>query len=249
MTEPSTYSSRPLVLLAHGTANREGQRVLHDVAQHVARQLPDVDTSLGFVDVCEPEAGSVLAARLDAVVVPYLLTSGFHVRSDVPRLIRRTGGSAVLTSALGVSPEVVQALVDRLRQSLIAGNEGQDTLNQPQADAVNAAAKTDAVVLAAAGSSQVEARRQVMCLAALVAASTGLPVRAGFLSGTGPQAADVVQDLRAGGARHVTALPCLLAPGFFLHRVTALGADVSAAALGVHPRLIDAVVDRYRGAS
>ncbi|MGB3186288.1 MAG: sirohydrochlorin chelatase [Ornithinimicrobium sp.] len=228
----------PLVLLAHGTADERGQAVVYGVAEAVSRRLPATEVVVGFVDVCTPGADEALARQSDtrAVVVPYLLTTGYHVRHDIPAAVERRGGDVGLTPALGVTPEVVQALCDRWAEAVTGpGGVGGDQI--------------DAVVVAGAGSSDAGARREVMCLAALVAASLSLPTRAGFLSGAGPSAASCVSELRRSGAQGVAVLPALLAPGFFVAKAGRLGADVVAPALGVHSALVDLVVRRYREAS
>ena len=225
-------TSPPLVLLAHGTANPAGQEVVYAVGRATAARLPDVDVTVGFVDVCGPSASEVLAAHPGAVVVPYLLTSGYHVRHDIPEAIRDADNGAIATKALGVRPEVVDALLDRLRDEIDAVDDVGDAV--------------DALMLTAAGSSDARARQEVLCTGAVLAACSGLPVRVGFMTGPGPAARDVLDDLHAHGAQHVAAVSYLLAPGFFHSRAAGLGAAMTTAPLGVHPRLVDAVVDRYR---
>ena len=223
---------RPLVMLAHGTANPHGREVVYAVGRAVAQRLPGVVTTVGFVDVCEPSADEVLAAYPDAVVVPYLLTSGFHVRSDIPAAIARAGGGASATAALGVTPEVVDVLLDRLNEQL-ASHQG---------------AQINSGMLAAAGSSDARARQEVLCTAAVLAACWGKPVRAGFMTGPGPRAAEVLADLQGlDHGRGVAVLSYLLATGHFHSKATGLGGDVVSEPLGVHDRLVDAVVARYQG--
>ncbi|CAN5464033.1 sirohydrochlorin chelatase [soil metagenome] len=240
---------RPLVLLAHGTADEGGRQVVYDIAAAVSRQLPATDVAVGFVDVCEPGADEVLAAYPAAVVVPYLLTTGYHVRHDIPGAVARYGRNVSITPALGVTPEVVKAICDRVVEAQqgaprgAGGNRGGSGCNRESSGSV------DAVVLAGAGSSDVGARREVLCLAALVAASVKVPVRAGFLSGTGPPATSCVSQLRSEGARYVAVAPALLAPGYFLKKARGLDADIVSQALGVHRSLVDLVVRRYGEAS
>lgn len=229
-------SARPLVLVAHGTADERGQRVVYDVAATVQQRLPDTQVDVGFVDVCDPGIDEVLARWPQAVIVPYLLTTGFHVRQDIPAALARHGGDLVATPALGAAPEVVAALCDRWADARSRDDEG-------------GVRQYDAVVVVGAGSSDEGARREVMCLAALVAATLGLPSRAGFLSGTGPSATSCISDVRRLGARRVAVLPALLAPGFFLNKALDLEADLVSQALGVHPALVDLVVRRYGEAS
>jgi sirohydrochlorin ferrochelatase len=227
MTDLPGGPGRPLVLLAHGTRSSAGVAVVRDVAAAVGRAIGQ-DVPVGFVDVCGPTADEVLEGVAQPVVVPFFLTSGFHVRVDVPEALGRAD-RAVGTAALGRSPEVVTALAQRLQETLDGS-------------------AVDALLLGGAGSSDVRARQEVHCLAALLSAATGVRARAGFLSGPGPSAAETLADLRASGADRVAAVSLLLAPGEFHRRLAAVGADVTTEPLGVHPALVDLVVRRYRSA-
>lgn len=227
MTDLPGGPGRPLVLLAHGTRSSAGVAVVRDVAAAVGREIGQ-DVPVGFVDVCGPTADEVLQGVAAPVVVPYFLTSGFHVRVDVPEAVGRAD-RAVATAALGRSPEVVTALTQRLQEALDGST-------------------VDALLLGGAGSSDARARQEVHCLAALLSAATGVRARAGFLSGPGPSAVQTLDDLRAAGADRVAAVSLLLAPGEFHRRLAAVGADVTTAPLAVHPALVDLVVRRYRGA-
>lgn len=217
---------RPLVMLAHGTRSAAGVAVVRDVASRVGDELGGVEVPVGFVDVCGPTAQEVLAQVPDAVVVPYFLTSGYHVRYDVPQAVAGATG-AVSTDALGKSPEVVDALVQRLTE------------------AVGQGPGVDAILLGGAGSSDVRARQEVHCLAALLAAATGVRTAAGFLSGPGPTTYQSLEMLRRGGAQRVAAVALLLAPGVFHDKLSDVGAQVTTAPLGPHPALVQLVVRRY----
>ncbi|HET6986046.1 MAG TPA: CbiX/SirB N-terminal domain-containing protein, partial [Kribbella sp.] len=75
-----------LVAVAHGTADPRGVRVVHDLVRTMARMRPDLPVSLGFVDVDVPAlpglVDRVVADSNQAVVVPLLLSSGYHVYVD-----------------------------------------------------------------------------------------------------------------------------------------------------------------------
>lgn len=218
---------RPLVMLAHGTRSAAGVAVVRDVASRVGAELGGMDVPVGFVDVCGPTAAEVLAEVTDAVVVPYFLTSGYHVRYDVPQALAAASG-AVGTAALGKSPEVVDALVQRL------------------AEAVGQGPEVDAIMLGGAGSSDARARQEVHCLAALLAAATGVRTVAGFLSGPGPTTYESLEMVRRDGAKRVAAVSLLLAPGVFHDKLSALGADLTTPPLGPHQALVSLVVRRYQ---
>ena len=80
------------LLVAHGTRNPHGVRMIGDLAAAVAGVL-DEPVPVAFVDVLGPAPDEVLRALHDepTVLVPALLSSGYHVRSDVPRHVAASG--------------------------------------------------------------------------------------------------------------------------------------------------------------
>nr|WP_281373299.1 CbiX/SirB N-terminal domain-containing protein [Kineococcus aurantiacus] len=96
--------------------------------------------------------------------------------------------------------------------------------------------------MAAAGSSDAQAQADVARAAQLLAQRVGRPVTTGFLSAQEPSVADAVA---AAGPGPVAVVSYLLAPGVFSARLDAVGADLVTAPLGVHPALVELVLDRY----
>ncbi len=204
-----------LVLVAHGTCDRAGLRV----ARRLAAALPAA-AELAFVDVLDPPLRQVLARVPGPVtVVPAFLASGYHVRVDVPGEVAAAGRRDVtVTEALGPHPAVVRAAGVRLRE---AGWR-----------------RGDAVVLAAAGSSDPRAVADVHLAARRLSAVVGRRVRVGFLAAGTPRLADLVGGLRAVGERRVAVASWLLAPGVFQRAALTCGADVVADPLAAHPAVV-----------
>ncbi|MGH3825885.1 MAG: sirohydrochlorin chelatase, partial [Pseudonocardiaceae bacterium] len=75
-------------------------------------RLPGRPVLLAFVDVLGPGVREVLASAPGPVtVVPAFLSSGYHVRTDVPSQVAATGRRDVIVSAaLGPHPLLVRAL-------------------------------------------------------------------------------------------------------------------------------------------
>jgi sirohydrochlorin ferrochelatase len=219
-------SPPPLVAVAHGTRDPEGPVVLERLLDAVRKELPAVEVRIAYVDVIEPMLDDVLADMPGApVVVPMFLASGYHVRSDVPAAVEATGGRAVVTPALGPDDAVVEAVADRLR---------------------HAGELPDAVVMAAAGSADRNALGEVEVAAAKLAESLDRDVVAAYVTTAAPAVPDAVGALRRAGHQRIGVAAYLLAPGLFLRRLTDVGADVVAPPIGVHPRVVDLVVKRYR---
>lgn len=131
----------------------------------VRARRADVDVLVGYLD-----HGTPLLSDLDsqdAIVVPLLLSSGFHVHSDIPAAAR----NARVAAAVGPDRVIASILVDRLRESGW-------TESLP-------------VVLAATGSADPQSNADVRSAADMLAVELGVPVAAAFVAGGEPPLADV----------------------------------------------------------
>ena len=236
-----------LVGISHGTSSPEGQqavRRLRDaVAEAVAQRHPDAPPSvrLGHVDVEQPDVPATLASLEEgesAVVVPLLLSAGYHVYVDLTEAVAaETARPVVLGGALGPDDRLATVLLRRLEEAGLR--------------------EDDRIVLAVAGSSDRRAVDDCRDQALRLAAASGREIALGFLSAAEPRLPDAVSTARADatakGGRVVVA-NYLLAPGYFDDLARAAGADVTARPLLVPdepaPReLVDIVLDRYDAAS
>ncbi|MFD7154812.1 sirohydrochlorin chelatase [Kribbella sp. NPDC059898] len=213
-----------LVAVAHGTADPAGIAVVHELVRQLARQRPGLPVSLGFVDLVTP-ALPALVHRItrdvdEAVVVPLLLSSGYHVYVDVAAEARRYPGRVHAAAALGPDPVLVEILADRL------------------GDLSN----VDQIVLAAAGSSDPRAHADCDTTAALLAHRVDRPVHVGYISGSGDRLPAVLDRTRG----RVAIATYLLAPGFFntlVHRHAGLRPVTPP--LAPDPRLATLALLRY----
>lgn len=226
-------SAPVLVACSHGTRSTAGNETVEALRQRVREARPGLEVVAAHVDVQEPELGDVVTRLAGqgrtCVVVPLLLSSGYHVRVDIARAVDASGGTATAAAALGPDDVVTAVVEQRLAES-----GGRDA---------------DAVVLAAAGSSDEQARADVDLAVASLARRLGRPVTSGFLSAQEPAVADAVAAARAAGARTVAVASYLLAPGVFSRRLPAVGADTVAEPLGPHPLLVDLVLARFDAAA
>jgi sirohydrochlorin ferrochelatase len=222
----------PLLLVAHGSRDEAAHACVGEVAEAVRAALPDVPVRVGYVDVRAPTVADVVAGLERAVVVPAFLAAGYHVRTDLPTQLADCGAAPdrfPVTPAIGPDPLLARAARDRLAEA--GWRYG------------------DAVVLAAAGSSDPAALAEVRAAGRLLAPGVGRTVRVGFVATAAPRVDALVAGLRAGGARRIAVASWLLAPGLFHTRLADAGADVVAAPLGAHPDVVAAVVARYRAAA
>jgi sirohydrochlorin ferrochelatase len=132
-----------LLAVAHGTRSASGQRQIRELVGVVARRRPDLDVRLSYVDVQRPHVAEVVAGVRHAVVVPLLLSAGYHVRVDIAAAV--AGTAIPVAGTLGPDEVLVASL----------------TRNLPGADAV---------VLAAAGSADPSWRAGIREMAARIGA-------------------------------------------------------------------------------
>lgn len=248
-------SENPVLLaVSHGTSSREGRAAVSALVDAVARALPAVEVRPGYVDVQVPKAADLvesLEPGRRAVVVPLLLSAGYHVHVDLVRTIEEARADQphiVLAPPLGPDDRLVQVLRERVVQ---AGGSGRDR-----------------IVLAAAGSSDPRAVADCRESARRLGRLLGVPVAIGFLAAAEPTVSDAVRiasaevasiarTARAGGADpagrppRIIVASYLLAPGYFYDLLRVSGADVISAPLTtpsgpVPTALVDLVVERYR---
>jgi sirohydrochlorin ferrochelatase len=221
-----------LVACSHGTADPAGQRELEQLRAAVAAARPGVHVLAAYVDVQQPTVaevvGGLAAGGRSAVVVPLLLSAGYHVQVDVAGAVESSAGHAVAAQPLGPDDALVRVLAQRLSEA------GEDP--------------DDAVVLAAAGSSDPRSTSDVEQVAAGLAELLGTPVRTGYLSAATPAVADVVAEARASG-RGVAVASYLLAPGHLHSRLAELDADRLTRPLLPHRSLTGLVLRRYDAAA
>lgn len=193
-----------------------------------------------FVDVLGPAPAEVLrdlaaapagtAEPVPAVVVPAFLASGYHVYQDVPREVAGSGHPAVtVTPAMGPDPALARIMAVRLRAA--GWRPG------------------DAIVFAAAGSSDPRARADVRRAAGMLTAQLATPVRTAYVATGAPRVPDAVARLRAEGRERVFVASYLLAHGLFHERLHRAGATGVADPIGVHPAVVRLIADRYRSAA
>jgi sirohydrochlorin ferrochelatase len=224
-----------LIAISHGTSSPEGQAAVSALVQAVAEALPEVHVRLGHVDVQQPDVAAsldALAADEPAVIVPLLLSAGYHVRVDLREQSAGHAGVAI-SAALGPDPRLVDVLVSRLT-ALEPGPE-------------------DAIVLAVAGSSDDRANEDCRVTARMLSERLGRAVSVGFLAAVEPRLGPAVAAARTGDRRVVVA-NYLLAPGYFHDLAVRLagGSPVARPLLDDDPPaepLVELVVDRYRASA
>ena len=216
-----------LILVAHGTRKQRGVELIGDLAERVSASLGR-PVNVSFVDVLGPTPSEVLRQMPDepVVLVPAFLSRGYHVTSDIPAHVEASGHPDVtVTEALGPGPELVRVLADRLIES--------------------GWRRDDSVILAAAGTSDPMAQRDLHTTATGLSAITGSRVELAFAATGTPRVSDAVATLRRQRRGRIVVASYLLSDGLFQDRLQASGADVVTEPLGTHPRLVRLIASRF----
>ncbi len=226
--EASAHEAPVLVACGHGTRSPAGRRATAQLRLAIQALRPGLEVLAASVDVQKPALPEVLRRLGEqgrrSVVVPLLLSAGYHVYVDVQQAVESAHGTATAAAALGPDDALVELLTRRLTE---AGTRDDD-----------------AVVLAAAGSSDPRALADVEQVALGLAARRGAPVTAAYLSAATPAVAQAVSQARRSAPR-VAVATYLLAPGFFVDRLGQVGADLVTAPLAPDPVLARLALQRY----
>lgn len=230
---PPHPGSRPvLVAVAHGSRDPRALPVVRALVARVRAARPGLDVRLGHVELDEPLLADTLAGLRGrtAVLVPLLLTRGYHVKHDLPAALAAAPGvRGTVAAPLGPHPLLAQVLHDRLRA------------------AGWAAGRSDGVILAAAGSRDPDSAADTARTAALLAARLGVPVTPAYASAATPTVPEALAALTARGAdpARIAVASCFTAPGRFATQTAAAAPDLAAAPLGAHPAMAALVLHRY----
>jgi sirohydrochlorin ferrochelatase len=232
-----------LIALAHGSRDPRSKKTITALVDEVKKQRPDLRVERAFLELAKPEFQTVVDRLVKAgfdeiVVVPLLLSDAYHAKIDVPRAValateQHPGLQIRVTGILGLEPSFLEVLDRRLR----------DALRQARIR------ELDALVLAAAGSSDPLANQAVGRLARVWGARHKLPVTAAFASSAPPATGEAVRAFRSEGRRHVAVASMFLAPGFLPDRAAELALEAGAVAvsepLGCDPELARTILARY----
>jgi sirohydrochlorin ferrochelatase len=232
-----------LVALAHGSRDPRSAATIKALVDEVRSMRPDLRIEPAFLDLSKPSFPTVVDRLVKAgydeiVVVPLLLSEAFHAKVDVPEAIaaataRHDNLKIRGTRVLGLESVFLDVLDRRLRAALKEAR----------------CRELDALVLAAAGSSDALANQAVARLARLWGAKHKLPTVAAFASAAPPATGEAVRQFRAEGRRHIAVGSLFLAPGRLPDRAAELALEAGAVAvsdpLGADPEVARTILARY----
>jgi sirohydrochlorin ferrochelatase len=232
-----------LIALAHGSRDPRSAATITALVDEVRALRPDLRVAEAFLELASPGFGKVVDKLVreghdEIVVVPLLLTEAYHAKVDVPTVVaeaseRHPSVKIRATAVLGHETRFLEIIDARLRTALKQAR----------------VRELDALVLAAAGSSDPLANASVARLARLWGAHHKLPVVAAYASAAPPATGEAVRAFRAEGRRHIAVASLFLAPGWLPDRAAELAIEAGAVAvaepLGAHPELARTILARY----
>lgn len=232
-----------LVALAHGSRDPRSAATVRALVDEVRRMRPDLRIEPAFLDLSKPSFDTVVdklvrAGFEEVVVVPLLLSEAYHAKVDVPTVIaeataRHERLRIRATRVLGLETAFLDVLDRRLREALCSAR----------------VCELDALVLAAAGTSDPLATQSINRLARLWGTRHRLPVVAAFASASPPATGEAVRAFRAQGRRHIAVGSLFLAPGMLYDRAAELALEAGAVAVsqpfGADPEVARTVLARY----
>ena len=198
-----------LMALAHGSRDPRSAATIKALVDEVTQAAPRPAGRDGVPRAVQAVAStrwSTSSSRRgfdEIVVVPLLLTDAYHAKVDVPAAVaeadaRHAGLAVRATSILGLEPCFLEVLDVRMREALSAAR----------------VRELDALVLAAAGSSDPLANQSVARLARLWGTHHKLPVTRGVrLGGSRRPPARPCAPSASEGRRHIAVASLFLAPG------------------------------------
>lgn len=232
-----------LVALAHGSRDPRSGATIQALVAEVRAMRPDLRIEAAFLELSRPTFPKVVdklvrAGYDEIVVVPLLLTEAYHAKVDVPSAIaeataRHPDLRIRATRILGVENVFLEVLDRRLRAALKSAR----------------VRELDALVLAAAGSSDSLANQAVARLARLWGSTHKLPTVAAYASAAPPTTGEAVWQFRAEGRRHIAVGSLFLAPGTLPDRAAELALEAGAVAvstpLGADSEIARTILARY----
>jgi sirohydrochlorin ferrochelatase len=233
-----------LIALAHGSRDPRSARTVREIVAATKQMRSDLRIEAAFLDHSRPDLDGLvdrLVARghREIVVVPLLLTTAYHARVDVPEVVRasasRHPAAAIrVADVLGTDATLLTVLDERLRDAL----------------RVARVRELDALVLAAAGSSDARANATISRLARVWGTRHHLPTSVAFASAAPPSTGEAVREFRRAGRRHVAVGSLFIAPGFLPDRAEELALEAGAVAvsapLGAHAEVSRLLLTRYQ---
>lgn len=227
-----------LVVVGHGSRDPRALSTVRALLDRVRELRPGLPVHLGHIELNAPLLTDTLAHldatdTADAVLVPLLLSRGYHVKRDIPETAAAARVRTRVAAPLGPHPLLVDALHARLVE---AGWRDPETEDER---------RTSAVVLAAAGSRDPDSAVDTGRTARLLSARLGVPVVPAYATTSAPTVPKAIQALTARGRHRIAVASYFTAPGRFATESAQAAPWLASAPLGTHEAMARLVLHRY----
>ncbi|NUP45447.1 MAG: sirohydrochlorin chelatase [Streptomyces sp.] len=224
-----------LVVVAHGSRDPRALSTVRTLLDRIREQRPGLPVHLGHIELNDPLLPDTLATlgTREAVLVPLLLSRGYHIKRDIPEMAAESQVRARVAGALGPHPLLVETLHARLVEA--GWHTRMDETTR----------RTSAVVLAAAGSRDPESKIDTNRTAQLLAERLGVQVVPAYATTAAPTVPDAIRALTASGRHRVAVASYFTAPGRFATESAEAAPWIASAPLGTHPAMAKLVLHRY----
>lgn len=201
-----------LVLVAHGSRDPRTLSTVRSLIERIRELRPHLAVHLGHIELNEPLLPDTLASLQstqgtrtgEAVLVPLLLSRGYHVKRDIPEAAAAAAPLRTRVAApLGPHPLLVETLYARLVEAGWRTRMSDSTR------------RASGIVLAAAGSRDPDAAVDTRRTAHLLAERLGVPVVPAYASAAAPTVAAAVRAMAARGRHRIAVASYFTAPGRF----------------------------------
>lgn len=117
-----------ILILAHGSREKETELTLNTIAQETKERLKDVIIETAYLQFSERNLEKGLDSLVnqnvtDIKVIPYFLFSGVHIKEDIPKeieeyLVNRPNVKITMGNTLGEDTRLADILADRISEAL-----------------------------------------------------------------------------------------------------------------------------------
>jgi sirohydrochlorin ferrochelatase len=227
-----------LVVVAHGSRDPRALSTVSTLLDRVRDLRPGLPVHLGHIELNAPLLTDTLAEldatdTAEAVLVPLLLSRGYHVKRDIPEMAAEARVHTRVAAPLGPHPLLVETLYARLVE---AGWRTRMTESERRASAV---------VLAAAGSRDPDSAVDTRRTAQLLSERLGVPVVPAYATTAAPTVPTALRALAARGRHRTAVASYFTAPGRFATECAEAAPWIASAPLGTHEAMARLVLHRY----
>lgn len=241
-----------LLVVGHGSRDPRGAREFHELVALVREREPALVVEGGFIELSRPPISECVkrlteggARRIAAV--PLMLLAAGHAKDDIPATLvrektRHPDVSFEYGRALGIRPELLSLMEERI-SAVVSEKEKEAT----------------AILVVGRGSSDPDANSDLWKISRLFYEGRPYPlVEAAYVGMTPPDVPAGLDRLRRLGVRRIAVFSYFLFTGILEERIREQSEEFAArnpevavsyaGYFGLHERVADLVLERYREA-